>query len=239
MVFMSFLFSWDSSKLQAEDNRPSPHLVPGLSPGLKLLAGLSLQQLQTCFSRYVAQVKHKLSLLVNISCFLFSLQELKVTLTLNVFRKASWKNKRRLNFFTVVLKHRNILLNPLCVCFEPVGGGGAEARLVAFCGSLQISRNRARLLSAALQRLHLLPAGGLSRRAEPTLRWDGRISCSCQRHKTFHLKNKHMHLHLTVKMAATAKYPQHKTGHSSGCLTNILLRLCIYPNTPTPNTCES
>ncbi|XP_037535856.1 nischarin [Nematolebias whitei] len=49
--------SWDSSKLQAEDNRPSPHLVPGLSPGLKLLAGLSLQQLQTCFSRYVAQAE--------------------------------------------------------------------------------------------------------------------------------------------------------------------------------------
>ncbi|XP_013870780.1 nischarin [Austrofundulus limnaeus] len=47
--------SWDSSRLQAEDNQPSSHLVPGLSPGLKLLAGLSLQQLQSCFLRYITQ----------------------------------------------------------------------------------------------------------------------------------------------------------------------------------------
>ncbi|TKS71439.1 Nischarin Imidazoline receptor 1 [Collichthys lucidus] len=32
--------SWDSSRLQVEENQPSPHLMPGLSPGLKLLAGL-------------------------------------------------------------------------------------------------------------------------------------------------------------------------------------------------------
>ncbi|KAM4740983.1 nischarin isoform 2-T2 [Anableps anableps] len=47
--------SWDSWKLQAEENQPSPHLVPGLSPGLKLLAGLGGQQLLAYFSRYVAQ----------------------------------------------------------------------------------------------------------------------------------------------------------------------------------------
>ncbi|XP_047203473.1 nischarin isoform X2 [Girardinichthys multiradiatus] len=46
--------SWDSFKLQTEENQPSPHLVPGLSPGLKLLAGLGGQQLLTYFNRYVA-----------------------------------------------------------------------------------------------------------------------------------------------------------------------------------------
>ncbi|MEQ2158135.1 hypothetical protein GOODEAATRI_009144 [Goodea atripinnis] len=45
---------WDSFKLQTEENQPSPHLVPGLSPGLKLLAGLGGQQLLTYFNRYVA-----------------------------------------------------------------------------------------------------------------------------------------------------------------------------------------
>ncbi|KAM4583205.1 nischarin [Fundulus diaphanus] len=46
--------SCDPMKLQAEENQPSPHLLPGLSPGLKLLAGLGGQQLLTYFSRHVA-----------------------------------------------------------------------------------------------------------------------------------------------------------------------------------------
>uniref|UniRef100_A0A1A8I0C1 Nischarin n=1 Tax=Nothobranchius kuhntae TaxID=321403 RepID=A0A1A8I0C1_NOTKU len=48
--------SWDSSgsKLKTEGNQLSHHLVPGLSPGLKLLAGLKQQQLLTYFHRYVA-----------------------------------------------------------------------------------------------------------------------------------------------------------------------------------------
>ncbi|XP_035849081.1 nischarin isoform X2 [Sander lucioperca] len=46
--------SWDSSLLQVEENHPSPHLTPGLSPGLKLLAGLGEQQLLTYFHRYIA-----------------------------------------------------------------------------------------------------------------------------------------------------------------------------------------
>ncbi|XP_034020794.1 nischarin isoform X2 [Thalassophryne amazonica] len=48
------LSSWDSSHLQVEENCPSPHLVPCLSPGLKLLAGLRKQQLLTFFSRYIS-----------------------------------------------------------------------------------------------------------------------------------------------------------------------------------------
>ncbi|XP_041812795.1 nischarin [Chelmon rostratus] len=46
--------SWDSSRLQVEENQPSPHLMPGLSPGLKLLAGLGGQQLLTYFHKYLA-----------------------------------------------------------------------------------------------------------------------------------------------------------------------------------------
>ncbi|KAG8007179.1 Nischarin [Nibea albiflora] len=46
--------SWDSSRLQVEENQPSPHLTPGLSPGLKLLAGLGGQQLLDYFHRYIA-----------------------------------------------------------------------------------------------------------------------------------------------------------------------------------------
>ncbi|XP_040890153.1 nischarin isoform X2 [Toxotes jaculatrix] len=46
--------SWDSSHLQLEENQPSPHLIPGLSPGLKLLAGLGGQQLLDFFHRYIA-----------------------------------------------------------------------------------------------------------------------------------------------------------------------------------------
>uniref|UniRef100_UPI0037E90AC3 nischarin n=1 Tax=Semicossyphus pulcher TaxID=241346 RepID=UPI0037E90AC3 len=46
--------SWDSSRLQVEENQPSPHLLPGLSPGLKLLSGLDGQQLLTYFHRYIA-----------------------------------------------------------------------------------------------------------------------------------------------------------------------------------------
>ncbi|XP_026023023.1 nischarin isoform X2 [Astatotilapia calliptera] len=47
--------SWDSSRLHMEENQPSPHLIPGLSPGLKLMAGLGEQQLLTYFHRYIAQ----------------------------------------------------------------------------------------------------------------------------------------------------------------------------------------
>ncbi|XP_068578165.1 nischarin isoform X1 [Cebidichthys violaceus] len=46
--------SWDSSSLQVAENQPSPHLTPGLSPGLKLLAGLGEQQLLTYFHSYIA-----------------------------------------------------------------------------------------------------------------------------------------------------------------------------------------
>ncbi|XP_061689073.1 LOW QUALITY PROTEIN: nischarin [Syngnathoides biaculeatus] len=43
-----------SSRLRLEENQPSPHLAPGLSPGLKLLAGLDGEQLMTCFHRHIA-----------------------------------------------------------------------------------------------------------------------------------------------------------------------------------------
>lgn len=58
--FCLFLFfhSWDSSCLHMEENQPSPHLIPGLSPGLKLMAGLGEQQLLTYFHRYIAQVRN-------------------------------------------------------------------------------------------------------------------------------------------------------------------------------------
>ncbi|XP_056294504.1 nischarin isoform X2 [Pseudoliparis swirei] len=46
--------SWDSSGLHVEENQPSPHLHPGLSPGLKRLAGLGEQQLLTYFHRCIA-----------------------------------------------------------------------------------------------------------------------------------------------------------------------------------------
>ncbi|XP_029947827.1 nischarin isoform X1 [Salarias fasciatus] len=46
--------SWDSCRLQVEENQPSPHLIPGLTPGLKLLAGLGEAQLLTYFHRYIA-----------------------------------------------------------------------------------------------------------------------------------------------------------------------------------------
>lgn len=46
--------SWDSCRLQVEENQPSPHLIPGLTPGLKLLAGLGETQLLTYFHRYIA-----------------------------------------------------------------------------------------------------------------------------------------------------------------------------------------
>lgn len=50
------LLRWDSSSLQAEDNQPSPHLIPGLSPALKLVAGLQKEQLLACFHKYIAMV---------------------------------------------------------------------------------------------------------------------------------------------------------------------------------------
>lgn len=46
--------SMSSSSVEMEDTQPSPHLVPGLSPGLRLLSGLHPQQLQTLFHRHIA-----------------------------------------------------------------------------------------------------------------------------------------------------------------------------------------
>ncbi|KAK2861691.1 hypothetical protein Q5P01_001224 [Channa striata] len=46
--------SLTSSGLEVEENQPSPHLVPSLSPGLKLLAELGGQQLLTYFQRFIA-----------------------------------------------------------------------------------------------------------------------------------------------------------------------------------------
>ncbi|XP_061894115.1 nischarin isoform X1 [Entelurus aequoreus] len=43
-----------SSCVSLEENQPSSHLTPGLSPGLKLLAGLGGDQLLTYFHRYIA-----------------------------------------------------------------------------------------------------------------------------------------------------------------------------------------
>ncbi|XP_077385751.1 nischarin isoform X2 [Festucalex cinctus] len=43
-----------SSHLRLEENQPSPHLIPALSPGLKLLAGLDGEQLLTYFQRHIA-----------------------------------------------------------------------------------------------------------------------------------------------------------------------------------------
>uniref|UniRef100_A0A3P9HE48 Nischarin n=1 Tax=Oryzias latipes TaxID=8090 RepID=A0A3P9HE48_ORYLA len=48
------LSSSDSAHLCVEENQPPPHLVAGLSPALKLLAGLRGQQLLSCFCRYIA-----------------------------------------------------------------------------------------------------------------------------------------------------------------------------------------
>ncbi|KAF7650462.1 hypothetical protein LDENG_00125810 [Lucifuga dentata] len=45
--------SWDSPQIQ-EENQPSSHLTQGLSPGLKLLAGLGGQKLLTYFHNYIA-----------------------------------------------------------------------------------------------------------------------------------------------------------------------------------------
>ncbi|XP_057701806.1 nischarin isoform X2 [Corythoichthys intestinalis] len=43
-----------SSRLRPEENQPSPHLAPGLSPGLKLLSGLDGEQLVAYFHRFIA-----------------------------------------------------------------------------------------------------------------------------------------------------------------------------------------
>lgn len=75
----SLLFlSWDSSRLQVEENQPSPHLTPGLSPGLKLLAGLGGQQLLAYFHRYIALVGR-----THVYKFLF---QPKITLLTQVFQ---------------------------------------------------------------------------------------------------------------------------------------------------------
>lgn len=58
LLLLLLLLSWDSSSLQVEENQPSPHLTPGLSPGLKLLAGLERQQLLAYFCRYIGMVRH-------------------------------------------------------------------------------------------------------------------------------------------------------------------------------------
>ncbi|XP_074525644.1 nischarin [Halichoeres trimaculatus] len=46
--------SWDSSQPQLEENQPSSHLLPGLSPGLKLLSGLQGQKLLAYFHKHIA-----------------------------------------------------------------------------------------------------------------------------------------------------------------------------------------
>lgn len=66
---------WDSSPLQAEDNQPSPHLLPGLSPGLKIVAGLQKEQLLACFHKYIAMVAHSTHRVV--SSLVFSCVESK------------------------------------------------------------------------------------------------------------------------------------------------------------------
>lgn len=46
--------SWDSSQPQLEENQPSSHLLPGLSPGLKLLSGLQGKNLLAYFHKHIA-----------------------------------------------------------------------------------------------------------------------------------------------------------------------------------------
>ncbi|XP_033829936.1 nischarin isoform X1 [Periophthalmus magnuspinnatus] len=46
--------SFSSLSISVEENQPSPHLTPGLSPGLKLLSRLNSQQLQSLFHKHVA-----------------------------------------------------------------------------------------------------------------------------------------------------------------------------------------
>lgn len=92
-----FLLSWEPSRLQAEDNQPSSHLVPGLSPGLKLLAGLSLQQLQSCFLRYVLQVSN------TVTCQLF-LYQIKLYLFVILFlNQSETEELRHVLWLSVVL----------------------------------------------------------------------------------------------------------------------------------------
>lgn len=46
--------SLSTSSVLTEENQPSPHLVPGLSPGLKLLSGLNSEQLEPVFQKHIA-----------------------------------------------------------------------------------------------------------------------------------------------------------------------------------------
>ncbi|KAM9859551.1 nischarin [Aulostomus maculatus] len=72
--------SWDSSGLQMEDNQPSPHLTPGLCPGLKLLAGLRGQQLLTYFHRYIAlSEKEEVKQVLWLSVILYKSPEAELT----------------------------------------------------------------------------------------------------------------------------------------------------------------
>ncbi|XP_068451947.1 nischarin isoform X2 [Clinocottus analis] len=71
--------SWDSSGLQVEENQPSPHLSPGLSPGLKLLAGLKEQQLLTYFHRYVASEAEEVRQVLWLSVVLYKSPESELT----------------------------------------------------------------------------------------------------------------------------------------------------------------
>ncbi|CAJ1052035.1 nischarin isoform X1 [Xyrichtys novacula] len=49
--------SWDSQHPQLEESQPSPHLLPGLTPGLKLLSGLQGQHLLAYFHRNIAMTE--------------------------------------------------------------------------------------------------------------------------------------------------------------------------------------
>ncbi|XP_029989351.1 nischarin isoform X2 [Sphaeramia orbicularis] len=72
--------SWDSSCLQMEVNHPLPHLHPGLSPGLKLLAGLDGQELLAYFHRYIAQTQvEELRQVLWLSVVLYTCPEVELT----------------------------------------------------------------------------------------------------------------------------------------------------------------
>uniref|UniRef100_A0A8D3DMZ6 Nischarin n=1 Tax=Scophthalmus maximus TaxID=52904 RepID=A0A8D3DMZ6_SCOMX len=52
LLHLTNSFTWTNQDL--EENQPSPHLLAGLTPGLKLLAGLRGEQLLAFFHRYIA-----------------------------------------------------------------------------------------------------------------------------------------------------------------------------------------
>ncbi|XP_068172515.1 nischarin isoform X2 [Antennarius striatus] len=71
--------SWDSSH-QVEENCPPPHLIPGLSPGLKLLSGIRGPQLLTYFHRFIAMAEgEELRQVLWTSVVLYSSPEAELT----------------------------------------------------------------------------------------------------------------------------------------------------------------